>query len=70
MENGFTTRFRITSNTGASWDHIYLQAGLPKNSRFPTRWITIDTTLPSDRNFNVQPPFADHRDFVVTEPRR
>jgi len=70
MENGFTTRFRITSNTGASWDHIYLQAGLPKNSRFPTRWITIDTTLPSDRNFNVQPPFADHKDFVVTEPRR
>lgn len=68
MVNGFETRFRITSNTGASWDHIYLQAGVPKTA--PRRWVTLDTTLPGHDRFDVQPPFAKKEDFPVTEPRR
>jgi hypothetical protein len=68
MVNGFETRFRITSNTGASWDHIYLQAGVPKTA--PRRWVTLDTTLPGRDRFDIQPPFAKKEDFPVTEPRR
>ena len=68
MVNGFETRFRITSNTGSSWDHIYLQAGVPKTQ--PRRWVTLDTTLPGRDRFDVQPPFAKKEDFPVTEPRR
>jgi hypothetical protein len=68
MVNGFEVRFRITSNTGASWDHIYLQAGVPKTQ--PRRWVTLDTTLPGHDRFDVQPPFAKKEDFPVTEPRR
>jgi hypothetical protein len=67
MENGFQTRFRITSNTGASWDHIYCMAGYPKNG--PTRWIALDTTL-GPRRFAKQPPEAKHRDFNVSEVTR
>ena len=68
MVNGFETRSRITSNTGSSWDHIYLQAGVPKTQ--PRRWVTLDTTLPGHDRFDVQPPFAKKEDFPVTEPRR
>jgi hypothetical protein len=28
MENGFQTKWRITSNTGRTWDHIYMMAGI------------------------------------------
>jgi len=66
MENGFNTRFRITSNTGATWDHIYCLAGYPKNN--PRQWIALDTTLPGRSKFGVHPPQAKHRDFDVTEP--
>lgn len=68
MENGFQTRFRITSNYGPTWDHIYLQAGVPKNN--VRRWVTLDTTLPGRDRFDVQPPYAKCKDFPVTEPRR
>jgi transglutaminase-like putative cysteine protease len=66
MENGFQTRFRITSNTGATWDHIYCLAGVPKNN--PRQWVALDTTLPGRHKFGVHPPQAKHRDFDVTEP--
>lgn len=66
MENGFQTRFRITSNTGQTWDHIYCLAGVPKNN--PRQWIALDTTLPGRNKFGVHPPMAKHRDFDVTEP--
>lgn len=62
MENGFQTKFRITSNAGKTWDHIYLLAGVPKHN--PKRWYAIDTTLGAGR-FGVEPPRAGHRDFVV-----
>lgn len=62
MENGFQAMFRITSNTGATWDHIYCLAGLPKNN--PSRWIAIDTTLPGGR-LGTNPPQAKHQDFLV-----
>lgn len=62
IENGFTTKFRITSNTGSSWDHIYAMAAIPKHR--PSHWIALDTTLGAGK-FNVQPPQAKHRDFLV-----
>lgn len=58
--NGFHTRFRITSNTGESWDHIYALAGLPKNA--PTKWIALDTTLPKPK-LGREPHFAKYVDF-------
>jgi len=62
LENGFTPKWRITSNTGKSWDHIYCMVGFPKNG--PSSWVTLDTTLGPGR-FDRQPPFADFRDFQV-----
>ena len=62
MENGFATKFRITSNTGATWDHIYTVAGVPKHA--PKRWIPLDTTLGLGR-FNRNPPQRKHKDFLV-----
>ncbi len=64
MENGFSTKWRITSNTGATWDHIYLMAGIPKHN--PQNWIALDTTLGRNR-FTDEPPRAKFRDFPVTE---
>lgn len=64
MENGFQTKFRITSNTGATWDHIYCLAGVPKHD--PKEWIPLDTTLGNGR-FGRNPPQAKHQDFVVGE---
>jgi len=62
MENGFATKFRITSNTGATWDHIYCVAGVPKHS--PSKWVPLDTTLGPGR-FNRNPPQKKHKDFLV-----
>lgn len=62
MENGFESKFRITSNTGASWDHIYAMCGVPKHR--PTRWVALDTTLGVGK-FGRQPPHAKFRDFAV-----
>lgn len=64
MENGFSTKFRITSNTGATWDHIYLLAGVPKHK--PTKWIALDTTLGPGK-FMREPPRAKNRDFDVAK---
>ena len=66
MENGFPTRFRITSNTGATWDHIYCLAGVPRTG--PRKWVPLDTTLPGANRFGVHPPMAKYRDFEVVEP--
>jgi hypothetical protein len=62
MENGFPMKWRITSNTGATWDHIYAMAGVPKNS--PRTWVALDTTLGKNR-FNREPSFAKAKDFIV-----
>lgn len=64
MENGYQTKFRITSNTGATWDHIYAMAGTPKHN--PREWTALDTTLGQGR-FGREPPRAKYRDFIVTE---
>ena len=64
MENGFQTKFRITSNTGATWDHIYCMAAIPKHS--PARWIALDTTLGRGK-FAREPSNAKFKDFVVGE---
>lgn len=64
MENGFQTKFRITSNTGATWDHIYCMAAIPKHS--PARWIALDTTLGRGK-FAREPSYAKFKDFVVGE---
>jgi hypothetical protein len=62
MENGFQTKFRITSNTGQTWDHIYTMAGIPKHA--PTKWVALDTTMGPGK-FGHQPPRRKLRDFTV-----
>lgn len=62
MENGFATKFRITSNTGATWDHIYAVAGVPKHQ--PTKWIPLDTTM-GPGHFGQNPRQKKHKDFLV-----
>ncbi len=61
-QNGFPVKFRITSNTGETWDHIYTMFGLPKLD--PTRWIAIDTTLGAGK-FNKQPRRKKQVDFAA-----
>lgn len=58
--NGFTTRYRVTSNHGDSWDHIYTMVGLPKND--PKKWVAMDTTLERPK-LGREPYFAKHKDF-------
>jgi hypothetical protein len=64
MENGFRCKWRITSNTGATWDHIYCMAAVPKHK--PSQWIPLDTTLGYGR-FNSEPRRAKYEDFEVQE---
>ena len=66
MENGFACKFRITSNTGATWDHIFCMAGVPKGVN--RRWVPLDVTLPRGRA-GTHPPMAKYRDFDIDEPR-
>jgi hypothetical protein len=69
IENGFMMRWRITSNTGRSWDHIYAMAGIPRVR--PTSWIALDTTLHSPArpgSVGRQPRFAKYQDFLVAKP--
>lgn len=67
MENGFECKFRITSNTGEAWDHIYTMAGVPKNG--PRKWIALDSTLPGGDRFAVEPGRAKFKDFPIGEVR-
>lgn len=69
IKNGFPAKFRITSNHGDSWDHIYTMLGVPKLN--PTHWIAVDTTLgdpgrgtPGER-FNQQPHRVKQIDFAA-----
>jgi hypothetical protein len=68
-QNGFPPKFRITSNTGDSWDHIYTMLGVPKLD--PKKWIAIDTTLgdpghgKTTGKFNTQPKRAKQVDFAA-----
>jgi hypothetical protein len=64
MENGYQAKWRITSNTGATWDHIYMMAGVPKHA--PRDWVALDTTLGTKR-LGREPPRAKFRDFLVGE---
>jgi Transglutaminase-like superfamily len=66
MENGFQCKFRITSNYGPTWDHIYVMVGVPKLD--PKQWVALDATLPGPGRFGKQPPMAKFRDFPVDEP--
>lgn len=65
--NGFEPKFRITSNYGTSWDHIYCVVGLPKLE--PRSYIALDTTLPgsTDARFGKEPPRAKFRDFGMND---
>jgi hypothetical protein len=64
-ENGFFSKARITSNTGATWDHIYLLTGVPKHN--PRDWIAFDWTLGPNR-FRSEPPRAKYEDFWLVRP--
>ena len=66
MENGFTCKFRITSNTGATWDHIFCVVGVPKIA--PRRWVPLDTTLPRGQ-VGTHPPMAKYKDFEIGVPK-
>lgn len=66
MENGFQCKFRITSNYGTSWDHIYVIVGVPKLE--PQKWVPLDATLPGANRFGKEPPNAKYKDFAVDEP--
>lgn len=58
--NGIQTELDITSNTGATWDHIFAVARLPKDN--PTRRVPVDTTLGAGK-YGRWPPFARRRTF-------
>ncbi len=60
--NGFTAKKRITSNTGASWDHIYAIVGLPKMN--PTKFVALDTTLGQNK-FGKEPKRAKYVDYAA-----
>jgi hypothetical protein len=62
IQNGFPAKFRITSNTGDTWDHIYTMVGTPKLD--PKKWIAMDTTLGPGK-FNKQPKRAKQVDFAA-----
>lgn len=66
MENGFTAKFRITSNTGDTWDHIFCVVGVPKIA--PRRWVPLDTTLPRG-SVGTHPPMAKYKDFEIGVPK-
>lgn len=69
IANGFQCKFRITSNTGASWDHIYCIVGMPKG--YDRSWTALDTTLARNRSdfsrFGNEPRRAKFRDFNAME---
>jgi hypothetical protein len=67
MVNGFTPKFRITSNYGSSWDHIYCIVGLPKLD--PRSFVALDTTLPgsTDARFGKEPPRMKYKDFGMAD---
>lgn len=62
MENGFQAKWRITSNKGTTWDHIYCMVGVPKHA--PRSWVALDTTL-GPGAFGREPPSAKYEDFLV-----
>jgi hypothetical protein len=71
IANGFRAKFRITSNRGNTWDHIYCMAGTnPKGST--NEWVALDTTLARGRDdisrFRTEPPRAKFQDFVIAGP--
>jgi LPXTG-motif cell wall-anchored protein len=60
--NGITPRLRVMKeHRNEDWSHILPLAGLPKTA--PVEWTALDTTLPGDRNFGTQVPFAEALDF-------
>ncbi len=65
MENGFQTKFRITSNTGASWDHIYCVGRRAEDGPSEVGHPRHDAA----RTEQVQrvSPYAKFKDFDVDE---
>jgi hypothetical protein len=60
--NGITPRLRVMKERKSDdWSHIFPLGGLPKTA--PTDWVALDTTLPGNRSFGEQIPFADALDF-------
>jgi LPXTG-motif cell wall-anchored protein len=60
--NGITPRLRVMKEgKHEDFSHIFPLAGLPKTQ--PSDWIALDTTLPGNRSFGEQVPFADALDF-------
>jgi transglutaminase-like putative cysteine protease len=60
--NGLEPQLRVTAESrGGDWGHIYALAGLPKEE--PSKWVALDTTLPGNKRFGYEVPFAKKVDF-------
>lgn len=60
--NGITARLRVVRSRGApDWEHIFPGALLPKGTG--DKFVAIDTTLPGNNNFGVEPPYSKSIDF-------
>lgn len=62
--NGITPKLRVTApkGQGRNWAHIYVMAGMPKNS--PKQWKALDTTLPMGR-YGTEAPYGQNIDFAA-----
>lgn len=60
--NGITPRLRVVKTKGApDWEHIYGGALLPKGTG--NKFVSLDTTLPGNNNFGVEPTYHKSLDF-------
>jgi len=56
--NGIESRLRVTAETkGSDWGHIYAVGDVGG------KWAALDTTLPGNKRFNYEVPFARSLDF-------
>jgi transglutaminase-like putative cysteine protease len=60
--NGITPRLRVVKTRGApDWEHIYAGALLPKGTG--DKFVAIDTTLPGNNHFGIEPSYHRFVDF-------
>lgn len=65
MSVGIPVRFKVIRTKDAStWNHIYVQAGVPKSR--PQRWISIDASMPNGVGWEAPPSLvAESKIFYV-----
>lgn len=61
-QNGITPRLRVVKTRGADdWEHVFPGALLPKGSG--DKFVALDTTLPGNTHFGVEPSYHKFVDF-------